>query len=89
MCKQKPQRSSKGKDPSRQTSASHKGRLFMHCHPLWNEELEFENNKVIPSSPRGRVLKSAACLNLQILGLTATHREQEGTSLSKKWALSP
>lgn len=32
-CKQNPQRSSKGKDPSGQTSVSHKGRLFMRSHP--------------------------------------------------------
>lgn len=68
-CKQNPQRTSKGKDPSRQTSASHKGKLFVHSHPLWNEELEFENNKFISSSPRGRVLKSGARLPLQIRAL--------------------
>lgn len=50
-CKQTPLRSSKGKDPSRQTSAPHKGRLFMHSHPLWNEEPQLETNKFISPSP--------------------------------------
>lgn len=75
-CKQNPQRSSKRKDPARQTSAFHKGRLFMHSHPLWNEEPEFENNKFISPSPKERVLKSRGPLNLATL--THTHTGYRG-----------
>ena len=51
-----PQRSSKGKDPSRQTSASHKGSLSVDsCPPLnestWQSQECLDTNSILLSSP--------------------------------------
>lgn len=90
-CKQTPLWSSKGKDPSRQTSAPHKGRLFMHSHPLWNEESELETNKFISPSSIERVIKSSSPFNHPNLPLTRTHvecgRDKPLTALSFKKSL--
>lgn len=90
-CKPTPLWSSKGKDPSRQTSAPHKGRLFMHSHPLWNEESELETNKFISPSPIERVIKSSSPFNHPNLPLTRTHvecgRDKPLTALSFKKSL--
>lgn len=43
------QRSSKGKDPSRQTSASHKGSLPMDSCPLWNKNMR-QNHECLESN---------------------------------------
>lgn len=90
-CKPTPLWSSKGKDPSRQTSAPHKGRLFMHSHPLWNEESELETSKFISPSPIERGIKSSSPFNHPNLPLTRTHvecgRDKPLTALSFKKSL--